>query len=186
MPGPLNHAAQAFPRFHTLAAAVPLTRHTFPCVTHRQPPQTVVWRIPGLPLALSRTAQATPPLPHTPWACSPTHSTRLDKHGYLSDGTSGAQDVGDPRCGSKALPPCSCVAALTRAREQRRSKGQEQTFSDIPGGAVGRNLPGKAGTRVRSPVREDPTCPGATEARVSPLPKPVLPEPMLCKQMPPG
>ena len=66
-----------------MAAAVPLAQHTFPCVTHRQPPQTAAWRIPGLPLALSRTAQATPPLPHTPWACSPTHSTRLDKHGYL-------------------------------------------------------------------------------------------------------
>ena len=160
----------------------PLARHTVPRVTRRQPPQTTAWRTPGLPPALSRMAQATLPLPHTPWACSPAGSTRLDKHGYLSDETFAAQDAGDPRCGSKALPLCSGVAASTRAREQRRSKGQEQTFGDVPGGAVDRNPPAKAGTRVRSPVREDPTRPGGTEARVPPLPKPVLLEPVLRKQ----
>lgn len=82
----------------------------------------------------------------------------------------------------KALAVCSRAAASTRLREQRRGKGQEQTFSDVPGGAVGRNPPAEAGARARSAVREDPTRPGATEVRVSPLPKPVRPEPGLCNQ----
>ena len=83
----------------------------------------------------------------------------------------------------KALAVCSRAAASTRLREQRRGKGQEQTFSDVPGGAVGRNPPAEAGARARSAVREDPTRPEpATEVRVSPLPKPVRPEPGLCNQ----
>ena len=34
---------------------------------------------------------------------------------------------------------------------------------DLPGGAVVKNTPARAGTQVRSLVREDPTCHGATE-----------------------
>ena len=33
----------------------------------------------------------------------------------------------------------------------------------FPGGAVVKNLPADAGTRVRSLVQEDPTCRGATK-----------------------
>ena len=34
---------------------------------------------------------------------------------------------------------------------------------DFPGGAVVKNLPANAGDTVRSLVREDPTCRGATK-----------------------
>ena len=78
-------------------------------------------------------------------------------------------------------------------------------FSDFPGGAVVKNLPANAGdTRVRSLVREDPTCHGATKpvshnswacalepashnywARVPQLLKPTHLEPVLRNEKPP-
>ena len=39
----------------------------------------------------------------------------------------------------------------------------EMADADFPGGAVVKNLPANAGTRVQALVREDPTCRGATK-----------------------
>ena len=40
---------------------------------------------------------------------------------------------------------------------------KKNQWRDFPGGAVVKNPPANAGTQVRSLVREDPTCHGATK-----------------------
>ena len=100
------------------------------------------------------------------WFCipDPSESLTLCALAQTHLGESGSTLLQFEKAGKQVVSLPSFYNEETEVQRKSQREERLKTFTwDFPGGAVVKNPPANAGTRVRTLVREDPTCRGATK-----------------------